>query len=203
MEDCSTQWVSSNLTFNSHVSLVTVFNNLCYIVFLGPYAWSTNSLPIANGTISPYLLTLAYRYVSAIVPLTSLLVLHAYGPCASKQPVSPGLVVPTALARWRWHVSGVVRSPPEHITHHFCVLKDYRYPHDFSKILNFAEDFIVKMFPVKKTCMCSTSNCQVVFWSSLGYKIWNIKLNVPDEGTNYSFSSGHITSFLHSETRNV
>ena len=38
------------------------------------------SLPIANGTISPYLLTLAYRYVSAIVPLTSLLVLHAYGP---------------------------------------------------------------------------------------------------------------------------
>ena len=34
---------------------------------MGPYAWSTNSLPIANGTISPYLLTLAYRYVSAIV----------------------------------------------------------------------------------------------------------------------------------------
>ena len=34
---------------------------------------------IANGTISPYLLTLVYRYVSAIVPLTSLLVLHAYG----------------------------------------------------------------------------------------------------------------------------
>ena len=47
---------------------------------LGPYAWSTNSLPIANGTISPYILTLVYRYVSAIVPLTSLLVLHAYGP---------------------------------------------------------------------------------------------------------------------------
>ena len=47
---------------------------------LGPYAWSTNSLPIANGTISPYLLTLAYRYVSAIIPLTSLLGLHAYGP---------------------------------------------------------------------------------------------------------------------------
>ena len=46
----------------------------------GPYARITNSLPIANGTISPYLLTLAYRYVSAIVPLTSLLVLHAYGP---------------------------------------------------------------------------------------------------------------------------
>ena len=37
-------------------------------------------MPIANGTISPDLLTLAYRYVSAIVPLTSLLVLHAYGP---------------------------------------------------------------------------------------------------------------------------
>ena len=35
---------------------------------------------IANGTISPFLLTLAYRYVSAIVPLTSLLVRHAYGP---------------------------------------------------------------------------------------------------------------------------
>ena len=34
----------------------------------------------ANGAISPYLLTLAYRYVSAIVPLTTLLVLHAYGP---------------------------------------------------------------------------------------------------------------------------
>ena len=38
--------------------------------------------PIANGTISPYLVTLVYRYVSAIVPLTSLLVLHAYGPMA-------------------------------------------------------------------------------------------------------------------------
>ena len=35
---------------------------------------------IANGTISPYLLTLVYRYDSAIVPLTSLLVLRAYGP---------------------------------------------------------------------------------------------------------------------------
>ena len=53
---------------------------------LGPYAWSTNSLPIANGTISPYLLTLVYRYDSAIVPLSSLLVLHAYGPCS--QPTS-------------------------------------------------------------------------------------------------------------------
>ena len=45
----------------------------------GPYARSTNSLTIANGTISPRLLTLAYRYVSAIVPLTLLSVLHAYG----------------------------------------------------------------------------------------------------------------------------
>ena len=54
---------------------------------LGPYARSTNSLPIANGTISPYLLTLVYRYVSAIVPLTSLLVLHAYGPCTLKHTV--------------------------------------------------------------------------------------------------------------------
>ena len=40
---------------------------------LGPYAWSTNSLPTANGTISPYLVTSVYRYFSAIVPLTSLL----------------------------------------------------------------------------------------------------------------------------------
>ena len=68
------------------------------IVTLGPYAWSTNSLPIANGTISPYLLTLVYRYVSAIVPLTSLLVLHAYGPwCHCHAGVIFTLV---SLARW-------------------------------------------------------------------------------------------------------
>ena len=53
---------------------------------LGPYAWSTNSLPVANGTISPYIFTLVYRYVSAIVPLTSLLVLHAYGPWGRSRP---------------------------------------------------------------------------------------------------------------------
>ena len=55
------------------------------VIRLGPYAWSTNSLPIANGTLSPYLLTLAYRYVNAIVPLTSLLVLHAYGPRGTRR----------------------------------------------------------------------------------------------------------------------
>ena len=47
---------------------------------LGPYEAPIACLLIANGTISPYRLTLVYRYVSAIVPLTSLLVLVAYGP---------------------------------------------------------------------------------------------------------------------------
>ena len=37
------------------------------VIVQGTYARSTNSLPIANGTISPYLLKLVYRYVSAII----------------------------------------------------------------------------------------------------------------------------------------
>ena len=61
------------------------------LVSQGPYAWSPNSLSIANGTISPHLLTLAYRYVSAIVPLTSLSVLHAYGPRSSSFSKAQGL----------------------------------------------------------------------------------------------------------------
>ena len=46
----------------------------------GPYARSNDSLPIANGTIMAYRLTLLYQYVSAIVPSTSLSVLHSYDP---------------------------------------------------------------------------------------------------------------------------
>ena len=53
--------------------------SILHLTSTGAYAWRINSLPIGNGTRSPYLLTLVYRYVSATVPLSSLLVLHAYG----------------------------------------------------------------------------------------------------------------------------
>ena len=68
--------IKAQYRFQKHV-YVHVAKGLLY---QGLYAWSTNSLSRANGTISPYLLTLVYRYDNAIVRLTPLLVLRAYGP---------------------------------------------------------------------------------------------------------------------------
>ena len=60
---------------------------------------------IANGTISP----LVYRYVSAIVPLTSLLVLHAYGPWSPALPLPCTICVRVSIcvhwrAAWPWNI---------------------------------------------------------------------------------------------------
>ena len=66
--------------FSHAMYLVNAGRYCSNILYIQSYQLIDNQGPIANDTISPYLLALVYRYVSAIVPLATLLVLHAYGP---------------------------------------------------------------------------------------------------------------------------